>query len=157
MRPFVRRSAREAARRRRRRLSTVALCVAACLVAMGDLGFALTRSPAAEAAPIPITTQAAPTTSRAIPTTTAVRRTTEAPAPTTMRAAQVTTTRSAAPAPTPVKKKATVTYTCDVSGPPKFGDPAHPNNITNKACGYVDGQGRQRSHDPWIDGQLLHP
>ncbi|MCW2717599.1 hypothetical protein [Pseudonocardia sp.] len=156
MRPFVRRAAREAARRRRRRLSTVALCVAAGLVVMGGLGCALTRSPAAAAAPIPITTQAAPTTSRAIPTTTAVRRTTEAPAPTTMRAVQATTPRTAAPAPAPVKK-ATVIYTCDVSGPPEFGDPAHPNDITNKACGYVDGQGRQRSHDPWIDGQLLHP
>jgi hypothetical protein len=91
-----------------------------------------------------------------MPTTTAVWRTTEAPAPTTMRAAQATATRSAAPAPAPVKQKATVTYTCDVSGPRARRSSA-PNDITNKACGYVDGQGRKRSHDPWIDGQLLHP
>lgn len=45
--------------------------------------------------------------------------------------------------------------TCDLEGPPRFDDPAHPNEITNRDCGYVDGQGRERSHDPWIDGQLL--
>ncbi|WP_026204451.1 hypothetical protein [Actinomycetospora chiangmaiensis] len=43
---------------------------------------------------------------------------------------------------------------CDLSGPPVFGDPAHPDEITNRDCGYVDGQGRQRSHDAWIDDQL---
>ena len=44
---------------------------------------------------------------------------------------------------------------CDLDGPPRFDDPAHPNEITNRDCGYVDGQGRERSRDPWIDGQLL--
>ena len=46
-------------------------------------------------------------------------------------------------------------YTCDLQSPPEFGDPANPDEITNRACGYVDDQGRQRSFDPWIDGQLL--
>ncbi|MFR9801336.1 hypothetical protein ACL02T_03415 [Pseudonocardia sp. RS010] len=45
-------------------------------------------------------------------------------------------------------------YTCDLQSPPEFGDPANPDTITNRACGYVDDQGRQRSFDPWIDGQL---
>ncbi|MFC5952319.1 hypothetical protein ACFQH9_29045 [Pseudonocardia lutea] len=45
-------------------------------------------------------------------------------------------------------------YTCDLQSPPEFGDPANPDEITNRACGYVDDQGRQRSFDPWIDGQL---
>ncbi|TCK23036.1 hypothetical protein EV378_7047 [Pseudonocardia endophytica] len=44
---------------------------------------------------------------------------------------------------------------CDLDGPPRFDDPAHPDEITNRDCGYVDGRGRERSHDPWIDGQLL--
>jgi hypothetical protein len=47
-------------------------------------------------------------------------------------------------------------YTCDLQSPPEFGDPANPDTITNRACSYVDDQGRQRSFDPWIDGQLLH-
>jgi hypothetical protein len=46
------------------------------------------------------------------------------------------------------------TTTCDLDGPPVFGDPAHPDEITNRDCGYVDAQGRQRSHDAWIDDQL---
>lgn len=44
--------------------------------------------------------------------------------------------------------------TCELNSPPKFDDPAHPNYVTNKDCGYVDSNGNQRSHDPWIDGQL---
>jgi len=44
---------------------------------------------------------------------------------------------------------------CDLDGPPRFDDPAEPNRITNRDCGYLDEQGRERSHDPWIDGQLL--
>ncbi len=43
---------------------------------------------------------------------------------------------------------------CDLSAPPVFGDPAHPNVITNRDCGYTDSQGRARSQDPWIDDQL---
>ncbi|MEU6701211.1 hypothetical protein [Pseudonocardia sp. NPDC046786] len=44
---------------------------------------------------------------------------------------------------------------CDLDGPPRFDAPADPHRITNRACGYLDQQGRERSHDPWIDGQLL--
>lgn len=44
---------------------------------------------------------------------------------------------------------------CDLPGPPEFGDPARPNVITNRNCGYVDLQGRERSRDRWIDDQLL--
>ena len=44
---------------------------------------------------------------------------------------------------------------CDLEGPPRFDDPDHPNWITNRDCGYVDDQGRDRSRDPWIDGQML--
>jgi hypothetical protein len=47
-------------------------------------------------------------------------------------------------------------YTCDLQAPPRFEDPANPDTITNRACGYTDDQGRQRSFDPWIDGQLSH-
>ncbi|GLZ51605.1 hypothetical protein [Actinomycetospora sp. NBRC 106378] len=47
-----------------------------------------------------------------------------------------------------------VTTTCDLSGPPVFGDPAHPDEITNRACGWTDAQGRERSGDAWIDDQL---
>jgi hypothetical protein len=46
-------------------------------------------------------------------------------------------------------------YTCDLQSPPEFGDPANPDTITNRACAYVDDLGRERSLDPWIDGQLL--
>ncbi|NMI01642.1 hypothetical protein [Pseudonocardia acidicola] len=57
--------------------------------------------------------------------------------------------------PSPASPKgATVVYTCDLNGPPVFGNPANPDEITNRACGYLDGQGRERSRDPWIDGQL---
>lgn len=44
--------------------------------------------------------------------------------------------------------------TCDLSGTPEFGDPAHPNEITNRDCGYSDSRGNARNHDPWIDDQL---
>ena len=47
-------------------------------------------------------------------------------------------------------------YTCDLQSPPRFTDPANPDTITNRACSYVDDLGRERSFDPWIDGQLLH-
>lgn len=56
--------------------------------------------------------------------------------------------------PAPVAVAAPASTTCDLSGPPVFGDPTHPDEITNRDCGYVDGQGRERSRDPWIDGQL---
>lgn len=46
-------------------------------------------------------------------------------------------------------------FTCDLAAPPEFGNPATPDEITNRACGYVDDAGRLRSFDPWIDGQLL--
>ncbi|MET0191288.1 MAG: hypothetical protein ABW212_19980 [Pseudonocardia sediminis] len=42
------------------------------------------------------------------------------------------------PLPRPVtpaaQETATVTYTCDPTGDPEFGDPANPNHITNKDC-----------------------
>ena len=44
--------------------------------------------------------------------------------------------------------------TCDLFGPPVFGDPENPDAITNRGCGYVDAQGRDRSLDPWVDAQL---
>ncbi|BBG02241.1 MULTISPECIES: hypothetical protein [Pseudonocardia] len=44
---------------------------------------------------------------------------------------------------------------CDLDGPPRFDDPADPNRITDRDCGYRDDQGRERSRDPWIDAQLL--
>ncbi|MBC3192015.1 hypothetical protein H7X46_13160 [Pseudonocardia sp. C8] len=47
------------------------------------------------------------------------------------------------------------TGTCDLTGPARFDDPERPHEITNKDCGYVDAQGRERSLDPWLDGQLL--
>ncbi|MCW0214771.1 MAG: hypothetical protein OJJ54_15545 [Pseudonocardia sp.] len=47
------------------------------------------------------------------------------------------------------------TYTCEPGAVPRFEDPAEPDTITNKACGYVDGNGNARSLDPWIDGQLI--
>jgi hypothetical protein len=50
--------------------------------------------------------------------------------------------------------KASSSTICDLSGPPVFGDPAHPNLITNRDCGYTDSAGHARSHDPWIDDQL---
>lgn len=48
----------------------------------------------------------------------------------------------------------TSSTSCDVGSAPKFDDPANPNEITNKDCGYTDSQGNSRSHDPWIDDQL---
>ncbi|NYD34459.1 hypothetical protein [Actinomycetospora corticicola] len=53
--------------------------------------------------------------------------------------------RTAAAEPTPI---------CDLFGPPVFGDPENPDAITNRSCGYVDAQGRDRSLDPWVDAQL---
>jgi hypothetical protein len=50
--------------------------------------------------------------------------------------------------------RTTTSAICDLNGPPVFGDPAHPNVITNRDCGYTDAQGHARSHDPWIDDQL---
>ncbi|MEJ2866450.1 hypothetical protein WCD74_01650 [Actinomycetospora sp. OC33-EN08] len=74
---------------------------------------------------------------------------TAAPATTKTVATTSVTPKKASTKP---KKAAPV---CDLSGPPEFGDPAHPNEITNRNCGYTDAQGRERSRDPWIDGQLL--
>lgn len=47
-----------------------------------------------------------------------------------------------------------VRYTCQPDAPATFGDPNHPNRITNKACGYTGSDGKPHSHDPWIEGQL---
>ena len=66
----------------------------------------------------------------------------------------------AAPAPSQAKPaakpkpnaKAKPKYTCEFDKPVRFG--ADGNTIINRACGYTDGQGRERSRDPWIDGQL---
>lgn len=44
--------------------------------------------------------------------------------------------------------------TCDLSGPPQFGDRSDPNKITNRNCGYTDSNGNKRDKDPWIDDQL---
>jgi hypothetical protein len=46
-------------------------------------------------------------------------------------------------------------YTCEPDATPRFEDPAEPDTITNKACGYTDENGHARSLDPWVDGQLL--
>ncbi|HEV7470814.1 MAG: hypothetical protein JWP64_5259 [Pseudonocardia sp.] len=62
-------------------------------------------------------------------------------------AAPATVVRTVAPADT--------VYTCEPDATPRFEDPAEPDTITNKACGYTDENGRARSLDPWVDGQLL--
>ena len=63
-----------------------------------------------------------------------------------------TTSVRSASSPSTTKRPAPV---CDLSGSPEFGDPSRPNLITNRNCGYVDSQGRERSRDRWIDDQLL--
>lgn len=45
-------------------------------------------------------------------------------------------------------------YTCEPNSPAVFGDPNHPNVITNKACGSTGADGMQHSHDPLIERQL---
>ncbi|MEQ3549230.1 hypothetical protein WIS52_02000 [Pseudonocardia nematodicida] len=54
-----------------------------------------------------------------------------------------------------VKARSAATGVCDLAEPPRFDDPGNPDRITNRDCGTVDDQGRLRSHDPWIDDQLL--
>lgn len=44
-------------------------------------------------------------------------------------------------------------FTCEPDNPAEFGDPVHPDLITNKACTYLDEHGHVRSHGPWIDEQ----
>lgn len=62
-------------------------------------------------------------------------------------AAPATVVRTVAPVDT--------VYTCEPDATPRFEDPAEPDTITNKACGYTDENGHARSLDPWVDGQLL--
>jgi hypothetical protein len=74
-------------------------------------------------------------------------------------ASSTSTTTSGSPKPSTKTKstsssKGSSSAICDLSGPPVFGDPAHPNGITNRDCGYTDTRDRSRSHDPWIDDQL---
>ena len=45
-------------------------------------------------------------------------------------------------------------YSCDLSSPPAFENPAAPNEITNRACGYTDEYGTEHNADPWIEDQL---
>lgn len=136
------------------------LASAAAAVAAGGVGWSLESSAAVvpAASGTPVVAQAAP---RLAEVTAAARPASPAPtstAPTKSRSTRPTTSR-----PTTTRKPATTsrhrptshTSTCDLSGPPVFGDPAHPNLITNRDCGYTDTRGRSRSHDPWIDGQLL--
>lgn len=112
------------------------------LVSGGGVAVALQAAPAVPVAPVfPTTAPAAVTPVVApVPATTAAPRTSSA-------AVKSATSKATSP-----KKSAPV---CDLSGPPEFGDPAHPNVITNRNCGYVDSQGRERSRDRWIDDQLL--
>ncbi|MFC5061626.1 hypothetical protein [Actinomycetospora atypica] len=107
---------------------------------------------ALQAAPAPVV-PAFPTTAPAAvaPVVAPVPTTTEAARPSSKTPAKTTTKKTTTKKPT-TKKPAPV---CDLSGPPEFGDPAHPNVITNRNCGYVDSRGRERSRDRWIDDQLL--
>lgn len=41
--------------------------------------------------------------------------------------------------------------TCDLDAPVEINAN---HEITNRACGYTDDNGNERSHDPWIDDQL---
>ena len=59
------------------------------------------------------------------------------------------------PTTAPAAATPVVAPVCDLSGPPEFGDPARPNVITNRTCGYVDSEGQERSRDRWIDDQLV--
>lgn len=43
--------------------------------------------------------------------------------------------------------------TCEPNANARF-DPQNPHVIVNKACGYTDAQGQERSRNPWIDDQL---
>ncbi len=45
-------------------------------------------------------------------------------------------------------------YTCEPTADARFDNPANPNELTNKSCGYTDTAGQERSNDPWIDDQL---
>lgn len=65
-------------------------------------------------APVPVTAPAATTTPPPV---------VEPPPVTTSRAAPKTT-----------QAKAKIVYTCEPNATAKFGDPAHPNTITNKSC-----------------------
>ncbi|MDN5916485.1 MAG: hypothetical protein L0I76_15520 [Pseudonocardia sp.] len=44
---------------------------------------------------------------------------------------------------------------CDLSGLPRLSPFADSDEIVNRDCGMTGGLGRERSLDPWIDGQLL--
>ena len=44
---------------------------------------------------------------------------------------------------------------CSWSGMPQMGGSTDGDEIVDRDCGLVDLFGRQRSSDPWIDGQLL--
>ena len=108
---------------------------------------------ALQAAPAPVL-PAFPTTAPAAVTPVV------APVPTTIATPRSSSSTAAKPPttkPTTTKKSTTKRSApvCDLSGPPEFGDPARPNVITNRNCGYTDSQGRERSRDRWIDDQLL--
>ena len=91
--------------------------------------------------------------------------TTEAPAPVTPPAAPAPAVAPVVePAPAvkaPIVEQAPAVeqpqqspaLTCEPYADARF-DPANPNIIVNKACGYTDEQGQERSHNPWIDDQL---
>ena len=106
------------------------------LVGGGGVAVALQAAPAPVVPAFPTMAPAAVAPVVAPVATTSVRPSSTAPAMAT------STTKRPAPV-------------CDLSGPPEFGDPARPNVITNRNCGYVDSQGRERSRDRWIDDQLL--
>ena len=44
---------------------------------------------------------------------------------------------------------------CTLAGLPLMGGSADPDEIVGRDCGLVDLLGKQRSSDPWLDGQLL--
>ena len=53
----------------------------------------------------------------------------------------------------PVVVEQAPALTCEPDADARF-DPANPDVIVNKACGYTDANGQERSHNPWIDDQL---
>ncbi|MDL5158924.1 hypothetical protein [Actinomycetospora termitidis] len=123
----------------------------AAMVGGSGAAVALQSAPAEASAPIAPAASVAPVVLTTAPTAPPVPRTTARPT----KVPKVETSRTATTKATATKASKKATPICDLSGPPEFGDPAHPNVITNRNCGYVDAQGRERSRDRWIDDQFL--
>ncbi|AEA23161.1 hypothetical protein Psed_0907 [Pseudonocardia dioxanivorans CB1190] len=83
-----------------------------------------------------------------------------APAAVTAPAAPPTTVQATTPDPTPpptpaparptapkANGKPKVAYSCEPNAPAKFGDPAHPNTITNKSCPALNAAKERAARD----------